>query len=409
VRKSLGLVLVTLLVVFSFSCLGAQAKDDPIIIGVPTMMTGSGAAQGQDIMEGAIMAVEDINNMYGGIFGRPLKVQFADVGEGRPDVVASAAEELDRAGAVFFTPGAFLGPSNVHVFGTYEQPYIHTTTWREAVEAYLSDPDEYSNVFMLTPDEWTYGPEAFKGMTEYIDYDHPNNKIAAVATELSYNMTVQATALEEARKAGWEVVLDDVAPVGSTDYSSQLARIRKEKPSIVMCNITTVDEGVAFMNQFLEDPTPSLVYIHFIPSMPEFRALLGDNANGLFWQTCVATIPSPEATEWEARYLEKFGREPGAYAAWEYDSIFMWRQAVLDVGSVDDYAALNNWFETLSDHPFKGLCANYHLNPERHEGILGPDKVPMHWFQIQDGKNVLLSLSGAQFGDNEFQVPHWIK
>lgn len=408
-KKLFLLGLCVALVLFSVSLSIEASEEEPIVIGVPTMMTGSGAAQGQDIMEGAKMAVREINENYGGIFGRPLEVKFADVGEGRADVVSSAAEELVRAGAVFFTPGAFLGPSNVHVFGRFDQPYIHTTTWREAVEAYLSNPEEYSNVFMLTPDEYEYGPEGFYGMTKYLDYEHPNNKIALVATELSYNMIVSETASETAEMEGWEVVLDDVSPVGTTDFSSQLAVIRRENPSIVMCNITTVDEGVAFMNQFLEDPTDSLVYIHFIPSMPEFRDLLGEDADGVFWQTCLAPIPSEEADEWEERYIEMFDREPGAYAAWEYDSIFMWREAVKEVGDVEDYEAINNWFKNLSDHPYEGLCGTYHLNPERHEGILGPDKVPMHFFQIQEGRNTLLFLSGEQFEDNEFEVPHWIE
>ncbi|MEZ4506424.1 MAG: ABC transporter substrate-binding protein [Thermomicrobiales bacterium] len=68
--------------------------DDPIIIGAPINLTGWMAAYDQPPLDGAQLAVEQIN-AAGGVLGRPLEIKVVD-GKTDPATVGNAAIRSDR-------------------------------------------------------------------------------------------------------------------------------------------------------------------------------------------------------------------------------------------------------------------------------------------------------------------------
>jgi branched-chain amino acid transport system substrate-binding protein len=56
---------------------GGGSQDEPIVIGAPVAQTGFLQAYDGPVMEGAEIAVEDIN-AAGGVLGRPLEIVYAD-------------------------------------------------------------------------------------------------------------------------------------------------------------------------------------------------------------------------------------------------------------------------------------------------------------------------------------------
>ena len=80
--------------------------DDPIIIGAPINLTGWMAAYDQPPLDGAQLAVEQIN-AAGGVLGRPLEIKVVD-GKTDPATVGNAAIEVIEGGAeVLVTPCDF--------------------------------------------------------------------------------------------------------------------------------------------------------------------------------------------------------------------------------------------------------------------------------------------------------------
>jgi branched-chain amino acid transport system substrate-binding protein len=384
---------------------------ETIPIGSPTIFTGVGAPMGMDITAGLSMAVDKIN-AEGGVLGKPLEIVFSDAKSTGAEDCALAFQVLDRAGVVAYFPGAYFGTACIHEAGQREAPLFHGSASKDMVQAVLDNMPEYGNVFQTTANEASYGPTAFNVMTEVIDYEYPNNKIALLGGDITYDMIIQQSAREAFEGAGWEVVLDDTYPYGTTEFGAQLATIRAEEPAIVFGVITSTDSSVAFMNQFLENPTNSLIYIQWSPASPEFIGLLGDKANGVLWQTLSAYLPTPENEEWVAQFEATYGRMPGAtWPATVEDQLYIWKNAVEACGSPVDYACIDDWIANLADHPYEGRMGVYGMDPEfeNRAGLSGDEWVPNHFIQIQNQENHTLFLGTQPVEGEAFEVPPWIQ
>ncbi|MFN8592303.1 MAG: ABC transporter substrate-binding protein [Thermomicrobiales bacterium] len=108
-QRRLALISLSLLLVLSMMAPVASvaAQDDgPIIIGAPLNLTGWMAAYDTPPLEGAKLAVKEIN-ANGGVMGRQLEIIERD-GKTDPATVGNAAREVIEAGAqVLITPCDF--------------------------------------------------------------------------------------------------------------------------------------------------------------------------------------------------------------------------------------------------------------------------------------------------------------
>ncbi len=404
-------VLVLVMIVASLSgCAKKPAAEEKTIkIGVPTLITGVGAPMGTDIVAGIGLAIEKIN-AEGGVLGKPIEAVYADTKGCSAEDCALAADLMDKAGVVALFPGAFFGPAGIHAFGKMDQPMFHGSASKELVDAVVDNMDEYRNVFQICASETPYGSNAYEILTSKIPYELPNKKVALLGGDITYDMVIQQSFEDIAVKNGWEVVLDDTYPYGTTEFGAQLSKIRAEKPAIIFGCLTSNDSAVAFMNQFLQNPTDSLVYIQWSPASPEFIKLLGDKANGVCWQTLFGYLPTEDNQKWVDEFSTKFGRAPGAtWPAAMDDALHIWKTAVEAVGDPKAYDKIDEYLENLSDHPYKGRCGTYGMDKARHEGLSGDDWLPVHFVQIQGQQNKVLYLGTKAQEGNTFILPPWIK
>ncbi|MCF3971929.1 hypothetical protein, partial [Pseudomonas aeruginosa] len=62
-----------------------------------------------------------------------------------------------------------------------------------------------------------------------------------------------------------------------------------------------------FMVQFLSQPTNSLVYMQYGPSLPAFREIGGESINGVIYSTVVGCLPDEFSKPFRESYRAKFG------------------------------------------------------------------------------------------------------
>ncbi len=386
---------------------GDAAIDGDIIIGVPTMITGDGAQMGMHITNGTEMAIAEIN-AAGGVLGKQLKAVYADLKNGSSEDAVAAAELMYQKGAVVNLPGAFYGSSAIYAFGKYDMPFLFNNAESNTTDAYLEAPEQYSNIFMMICDEKSYGPYAFNIMTTLEGYEYPNQKIAILGGDTNYDINIKAGIADSAKAEGWDIVLNDTYVYGNTEFSAQLTKIRAENPAIIFAVTTSLDTAVAFTKQFDENPTDSLLFVQFVPSSPEYKQLLGEKSNGVFWCTCISALPDKKET-FNKEYFDLFGTEAGTYSYIAYDMVYIWKQAVEAVGSYDDYDAINAYIESSAEHPFSNMtCGTYIVQPERHDGASSANAIPMQFFQIQGGSDVLLYLHDQKAGAH-WEMPWWLQ
>lgn len=400
-------LLIMLILVFFIAT--SIASAEVIKIGVPTLITGVGAPMGVDIVDGIKLAVEKIN-AEGGVLGKKLEIVYADIKGCSAEDCTIAADLMERAGVTALFPGVFFGPAGVHAFGKMKQPLFHASASKELVDAVVENWPEYRNIFQICASEKPYGPSAFEVMTKKLPYTLPNKKVAILGGDITYDLLIKASFKEICLKNEWEVILDDTYPYGNTEFGAQLAKIRSEKPSIIFGCITSCDSSVAFMNQFLTNPTNSLIYIQWSPASPEFIKLLGNRANGILWQTLLAYLPTPENKKWVEEFRTKYGRDPGAaHPAIMDDELHIWKLAVEYAGSPTNYEKIYEYIENLNQHPYGGRCGTYGMDPKIHEGLTGDEWLPMHFTQIQNQENHVIFLGTKAVEGETFSIPPWIK
>lgn len=378
-------------------------------VGVPSILTGAGASMGEDIKAGAELAAKQINT-DGGVMGCQIELVYADVKSETPEDCALAAQVMDKAGVVAYFPGAFFGTACIAEFASRKPIMMHHSASADMVKVVTDGMPESNNVFMTCEDEYSYGPNAFDVIVNTIgkSYEFPNKKVALLGGNITYDMYIQEGVKKAFEDAGWEIVLNDTYAYNNTEFGSQLAKIRAEKPAIIMGQLTSNDSAVAFMNQFLENPTDSLIYVQWSPASPEFINLLGDKANGVMWQTLVNILPENKATYYPL-FQAANNREPGANPPQVWDDFYMWKAAVESCGNLDDLDCVVKYYDEMDSHPYKGICGTYGFDPEKNKGRTGNDWLPMQFIQIQDKKNITLFLGTKEQEGAEFQVPPWIK
>lgn len=388
-------------------------QNNTIRIGVPTMMTGPGAPMGSDIIAGIGMSVESVNKK-GGVLGRMLEIVYADIKDTNPEDSRLGAQLLTNANVAAFFPGGFYDPSCAIEFTKYQQPLLHASANRKAVDPIAANLAEYGNVFQVCASEENLGTNAFNNSIS-LNYSYPNNKVAVLGSDLSYDMTLQQDIVRQAQKKEWEIILNDSFPIGYTRFDSQLARIRTENPAIIFGCITSTESAIEFVNQFFQNPTRSLIFLHWSPVASKFIHILGKKANGILWQTEYGLLPTEENIRWIHKFASEFGREPGiAWPAMMDDMLNIWIRAVEYAGDPYDYESVIDYIRNLSHHPFEGRTGRFGMNPNRNEGLSGPNWLPIHIYQIQNQRNILLFLDTEPFHssgttiESRFILPSWI-
>ncbi len=338
---------------------------EPIRIGAPLPLSGVPGPDAIEMERGMTMAVEEIN-ARGGLLGRRVEIFIRDVVNwGAQDQIAARDYLLQKEVDAFF-PGYGFDPAFMDIFAAEETggiPYLHVGTTELFAEMWASNPDKYWNILQLDDTAVMYGPNVYEIMTEKIaeEYDYPSKTAAILTAQVTYNLEISGV-LRDLIEADpeWELVIDEVHPFRSMDVGSgvpefgiQLAKIREANPGFIFFNTAFVPESAAFVRQFLEDPTDSLIVIQYAPTTPELRKMLGEQAVGLLWQTTIGPYPTDKAYDYRERYTARFGEGPGFCMAYSnYDQVMFWAEAVEAVGDVKDYRGI---IDHIMDTHMKGM------------------------------------------------------
>ena len=79
-----------------------------------------------------------------------------------------------------------------------------------------------------------------------------------------------------------------------TEWGPVLAKIRQNPPGLIFHADYIPGDLASFQQQFRSDPTPSLMYQQYGPSIPEYLELAGTDADGVIWSTVIGTLPDSD-------------------------------------------------------------------------------------------------------------------
>jgi branched-chain amino acid transport system substrate-binding protein len=395
------------------ACLFATGKsvaEKPILVGAPIPMTGPYASDGEQMKMALDMAVAELNEQ-GGLLGRKVDLKVGDVGGLEAEKIKAVGERLIGAGVDAVITGYDDGGVDTHVFGQYDIPYIHANAMTLCTEPVAKNPEKYWNVFQACYNEKAMGVDAverFFDVPKELGWTPPNKKIAVIELDYAWSMMAADEFKERAKKAGYEIVVDEVVPFGIVEWGPILSKIDSAQPSFVTFWDLDPTDAARFIKQFNEKFSvkgiDALVYMQYVPTIPEFLELAGKSADGVIW-SALGIGHDPKVEDYKKRWTARFKEEPKAiYSFSTRDNFDIWVQAVKRAGCVDCYREV---CRNIREAPFEGLWGLYVFNPIDQSAIPGEWLTPISWHQIWDGKHHITAPKSLK--EISYRRPPWMK
>jgi branched-chain amino acid transport system substrate-binding protein len=393
---------------------GPRVMRRPLVIGAALPLRGFVAGDGLEMVHASQLAVDELNER-GGVDGRMVAMEIVDVDIMDASSVRQALEKLAAREVDVITSGYFAHQEIAHeIVADAGIPYLHAATMDAMEQRVLGDPGRYGRIFQVCPSDSNYAPRFVEVMTSLRDrgqWRPSSRRLVIIQSAWDQTNLGIAAAADLAERGGWDLEVVRLIAESRESWSQVAERIRASEPGAVMIGHYLVEGTVSFLDTFLSDPSDTLVYALYSPSVPEFRELMGPRADGLLWATVTGTYSDPLARAFVGKYRDRFGKNPGrSHAGISYDRVRVIAQAWKHAVNPRDPGAVA---EELRQIVHRGVNGVYYFGGQSQTALtypstsVDPSLAQAHLvFQIQDGKQRIIDPS--PYADGSFVAPSWI-
>lgn len=396
----------------AFSGSVAQAQDKTVTLGVLGAFAGPFAADAVEGFNGAKLAAKEIN-AAGGINGYTFNVEQFDTKEMTPDAVLAAVERLKAApdlGAIV-TPFGSLSGFEMDYVADIGVPYMVAANSNQYRSIIQPNPDKFKNVWSLAPSYDAYQTELPTVIEEMIadgSFKPSEKTYAIIGSDNPYSMPIYAGLKKAMDAKGWKMTFDDVVPaVEINDWRVILNKIRATPPAVIINTEASSSNAASFMNQFMEEPTKSLLFIQYAPSVPEFVDLTKKNSTGVLYNMLGGPISAsvrPRTKEIGEKYKAEYGYDSSIYGYICYEMVYLYADLLKKVGDPKDYAKMSAELAATDKEMVHGRVK---FDPATHLSMQGPGYLPIQFYQIWDGDRI--TIYPKEYATGKSQTPPWIK
>src|SRR5262252_8474451 len=307
----------------SLALSGAAFADD-LTIALATSITGSEAATGLNMKNGAQMAVADIN-AAGGVLGKHLVLDIED-DACDPKQARSVAEKI--AGAkIPFVAGHYCSSSSI-----------------PASEAYAD-----SNVLQITPAStnplfterklWNVarvcGRDDQQGLVaaEYIAKAYKGKNVAILNDKTTYGKGLADETKKALNKAGFTEKMFESYNKGDKDFNAIVSRLKRENIDLVYVGGYHQESGL-LLRQMRDQGLKTVLMAGDALADKEYASITGPAGAG----TLFTFGPDPRKKPTAKAVVEKFkGKniDPEGYTLYTYAALQVWSQAAKKAGTTD--------------------------------------------------------------------------
>lgn len=390
----------------------AYSAEKVTKIGVLAPLSGGSAADGAEIVSGVKLAVDEVN-AAGGVAGYKLQIVVGDTQNQSADAVTSALQRLvgDRELNAIITGYASGSNFEIETMAEQDMPYLLSANAAQTRDIIAPHPDKFSTVWSFSPSYDAYNTAmvpVLKSLRASGKLKLPNQKVALISSDNPYSKTIMEGLKKSFEQAGWTVTSADLLPWGEiSDWRTFLAKVRQDNPAVIINTDYQSGNAAKFLTQFLEQPTNSLVFIQYAPSVPEFLKLSGKQATGIVYNLLGGVLNTPSntrAAEIVKKYKDKYGNDPGPYGPLLYEEVMVYVDALRKVGDATKRLEIGKAIGATNKNIVSGVLS---FDPKTHLAVQGDGALPIQFFQIWDGQRVM--FYPAQYADGNFRMPPWMK
>lgn len=312
----------------------AAGGGDTIKVGILHSLSGTMAISETTVVDAEKLAIEEIN-ANGGVLGKQIEFVIEDGASDWP-TFAEKAEKLIDQDQVVTVFGCWTSASRKAVLPVFESKN-HMLWYPVQYEG-----QECSKNIFYT------GAAPNQQIEPAVDWllENKGKQFFLVGSDYVFPRTANTIIKEQLKAKGADTVGEDYLPLGNTEVTPIIAKIRAAMPNGgVIFNSLNGDSNVAFFKQLKGAGLTPDKYPVMSVSIAEEEVrqigeefLQGQYASWNYFQT----VETPENEKWVADFKAKYGDDRVTNDPMEaaYIMVYLWKQAVESAGTADDLEAV---------------------------------------------------------------------
>ncbi len=345
--------------------------SDTITIGASLPMTGSVALNGEMILEGIQMAVDECNEA-GGIDGKEVVIDAQD-DQAEPNQAASVANMMSADEKIVAIIGSLKSSCTLAAAPIYEEAGVVALS-PDSSSPEVTNAGEY--IFRIKNSDVVLAQTMAKGA---ISDGH--TKFAILYENNDYGAGVLEQSQIAIEEAGCEIVCTESILTGEqTDFSSIISKIRESGADAILMGVDYNESGLV-MKQMKDAGLDLPRYATDGLFTDAFIEVGGEAADGTTVLTSFITSDQSENVQnFIKKYQEKYdGEMPSIFQAEGYDCGKIVIEAIENAGT--DRKAIRDYMATMSYQGVTGDCT-FDEN--------GDVNIPLKRCIVEEGEFVLL-------------------
>lgn len=304
-----------------------NTTEGEIKVGILHSQSGTMAISEMSVIDSEMMAIEEIN-AAGGVLGKKLVPVLEDGASDWPTFAEKARKLIseDKVAAVF---GGWTSASRKAMLPVFEE--LNGLLWY---------PVQYEGL-EASPNIFYTGATTNQQIVPSVSWllENRGKKFYLLGSDYVFPRTANLIIKEQLKAEGGELVGEEYTPLGHTDYSTIISKIKAADPDIVY-NTLNGDSNVAFFKQ-LQDAGISaadMTTLSVSVAEEEIRGigvsvLEGHLAAWNYYQT----TDTPTNAKFVESYKAKYGAERVTADPIEagYTAVYLWAAAVEKAGSTE--------------------------------------------------------------------------
>ncbi|MGW0954422.1 ABC transporter substrate-binding protein [Streptomyces sp. NPDC002545] len=387
----------------------------PLTVGLMAPLLGAYGADGEELRRGAELAVTELN-ARGGVAGRPLELVTFPLDNQDATSVDAAFRAAGAAEPVALV-GSYLLVDERNSYeraAEYGIPYLNVGSSDLQASWVHAEPSVFGNVFQAGPRRSNY----VRGFLRFASHARaaglwrpPHRTMGVVEPEDADSEILPAGGADLVEAAGWRVEFRIRTRPPYDDWSEVLRQLRRVSPAALLLGNHPPTATAAFQRAFVRDPSPTLIYNVYTPSVPAYVSAAGEAAEGVVWASVTGRYGDARGAAFARNYARLHGGVPGhGLAGAGYDQVQVlaraWSTVTRPGSSAETVAALRSVVH-------RGVNGAYFLGAPGQTNAAYPDENPDPSlaqaplvYQVQDG--ISRAVHPAPYAEAVFRLPPWL-
>ena len=316
-----------------------------IVLGAAVSTTGRYAVNGKHTTNGYNIAVAKVNAMGGVTFGgesHNIVVKYYD-DESTAARATQLAERLIQQDGVKLMLGPYSSGMTTAIAPVTEKYKIPMVEANGASRSLFNKGYKYIFAVLSTSEQYLKSAIELAAEQAKLDGRLPSDlKVALAVRNDPFSLDIRAGVLEDAKRFGMNVVVDEKLPKEVTDMTTFLTKVKAVKPDVLVVSAHTLG-GALFVRQIREQQVnvPIVAMTHCESAKVTDKEQFGNAAEGILcaaqWSEKLAYSDKwfGSAADWSKAFEAEFGYVPPYQAAESSAAVLVYADAIERAGSHD--------------------------------------------------------------------------